>query len=102
VRPRRRVELTLEDAGSSTHGAADRVDMDRLHERQVDDEPVVHDGGPRGSLGAAEGADRKVVHTPEAKSGHDVVHVRRARDESRAPVDHPQHEPSWYASMPRR
>jgi hypothetical protein len=82
------VDVSPRRAALHVHGSAGRVDVDRAHRREIDDDAVVGDRRARGVVPAAPNGERQVVLGSEADGRRDVVGVHGARDRDRALVDH--------------
>ena len=82
------VDLAPGAAAADADGAGLRVDLDRLHRREVDHDPVVDGAEAAAVVAAAADRQRQVVLGGEADRPGDVVGVRAAGDQRRAAVDH--------------
>src|SRR5262245_12090475 len=78
-----------EDAALGSSELRSGIDMDALHRRQVDHEPVV-DGGPTGHVVAATADGHFQIQRPSELYGvSDIGSAPAAGDESRALIDEP-------------
>jgi hypothetical protein len=84
---RRPVELTQQRAAARPHRACSRVDLDRVHEREVDHQPVVAHGVPGDGVSAAAHRDGQIPFPRETDGLDDIVRARAPGDERRSPVD---------------
>ena len=88
VRLRGRVEVGEGAAGLDRRPAGIRVDLDVLHQREVDHEAVVADGIARDVVSASSDRDEQVVLAREL-DGLDDIFGRRAAGDQRGPaIDH--------------
>ncbi len=84
---RRRVEV---EPGRAALGAGDprvAVDVDRAHEGEIDDEPVVDDAVPRRIVAASAHGHLQIVRSSEVEGDSDVAGAEATRDHRRPPID---------------
>ena len=81
------VELTDPDAGLRADGPSRRVDVDALHEREVDHQPPVRDRLAGDVVAAAADRDLEALLPAEVHSVHDVRRVQTLRYHRRTIVD---------------
>ena len=81
VSRRRRVERPPRRAALDVRPAADAIDVDGRHPREVDDERAVGDGEPVGTVAAGAHGHRQAVVARVAERGGDVVRPGAAGDQ---------------------
>ena len=87
VRLRLAIEVGEQRAGADARGAARRVDADRVHRRQVEQQAALGDRVAGDVVAAAANAEQHALLGGEADAGADVVLVAAARDQGRTAVD---------------
>jgi hypothetical protein len=83
----RRVEVEPRRASARARLPRARVDLDRPHRRQVDDDAAVADAVSRRVVPAATNGDFEPVRAGEVEGGGNVGRSRTARDDGRSAVD---------------
>ena len=83
---RRGVELAEQHAGLGPHGAVVGIDVDVLHQRQVDDDAAVAHREAGDAVAAGPHRHRAGRCPERAHRGDDVLGVAALGDEGRAPV----------------
>ncbi len=82
------IEVLPQDSGLSPGRLGRGIDVDALHQRQVDHEPVVAHGGSRDIVATATHRDQQALGRGEAHRLQHVGGARAAGDEARPLVDH--------------
>ena len=82
------VDVAQQSAAAHGDGSPLRVDLDRVHRAEVDDEAVVAGGLPRDAVPSAAHGDDETALAAKARPGHDVVLAGTAQDRRRAAIDH--------------
>ena len=83
------VELADRDAPLRPDRGSARIDVDPLHQREVDHQPTVGDRPAGDIMAAAAHRDLQSLAPAEVDRVHDVRRVHAARDHGRMPVDQP-------------
>jgi hypothetical protein len=94
VRLRRRVELGEEHAGLRPDGPPGRVDLDRLHGRQVDHQSAIAGGVAADAVPAAPHRERQPRSAGELERRDHIGGAGAAEDRRRPPVDYAVPEPA--------
>ena len=81
------VELTQEHTGLHTSRSSLTVDLDPLHQGQIDHHATITDGQTRKAVPPASYRDEEAVHPRETHRGSDVGHPGAAHDQRRVSVD---------------
>src|SRR5204862_3954244 len=87
VHLRRAVELAPGETGLGAAGLGIRVDVDALHQREVDHEAVVDGAVAGGRVAAGAHGDRQAVVAAVVHGGDHVFGGRAARDQRRMAVE---------------
>ena len=82
------IDITGDAAGADPRRPLRRVNAHALHQREVDDQPVVDAAEPRPVMAAAADGDRQPVVAAEIDRRNDVSGIGAARDQERALIDH--------------
>ena len=83
------VELTDRDASLRPDRGSARIDVDPLHQREVDHQPTIGDRPAGDVVAAAAHRDLQSLAPAEVDRVHDVRRVHAARDHGGMPVDQP-------------
>src|SRR6516225_7144919 len=82
------VKIRQRRAGLNTGGARGRIDMDRLHQREVDQEPALADSVSGDVMAAAPHREQKLSVPSKLDRFDDVGSTHAARHDGRTAVDH--------------
>src|SRR5262249_17989486 len=84
---RRPVEFDPQYSALGLHGASCRVDLNCLHEREVDHKSIIANRCTGTTVSASPHCDEKLVLAGKSQCDHDLLIIRAKHDQSRSTID---------------
>src|SRR5215469_2441167 len=81
------VEFAAQHSALGLHAAACGIDLNCLHEREVDHKAIIADRCAGTTVSASPHCDEKLVLAGKAQCDHDILLIRAKRDQRRSTID---------------